>query len=129
LMPPIGDTGGPFEGRPLGGPRGAAPAGDAETAALASLYLALMTDYCFDLLQAKGLVIVEGSLIANELFLAALAGLRRPEPLFVSSAPTGTVSGAAELAGEKIADRPHLMTPLDLPLEPYRRAWRGALPP
>jgi sugar (pentulose or hexulose) kinase len=128
LVPPIGDTGGPFQGCPLGGPRGAAPAGNTETAARASLYLALMTDYCFDLLEAKGPIIVEGSLIANELFLAALAALRRPEPLYVSSDPTGTVSGAAELAGERIADSPRLMPPLDLPLEDYRHAWRKALP-
>lgn len=128
LVPPVGETGGPFEGRPLGGPRGGGAASPGEKAARASLYLALMTDYCFDLLQAKGPVIVEGSLIGNELFLSTLAALRLPERLLVSSDPTGTVSGAAELAGEKIADSPHLMAPLTMDLEAYRRAWREALP-
>jgi L-fuculokinase len=128
LVPPISDSVGPFAGRPAGGARGAEPRSDAEALARASLYLALMTDYCFDLLRAEGPVIVEGSLIGNELFLASLSALRRPAPLFVSSDATGTVSGAAQLAGERIPDSPSMAVPLNLPIEDYRRRWREALP-
>jgi L-fuculokinase len=128
LIPPLSEGGSPFIGRPAGGPRGPAPRSDGEAAARASLYLALMTDYCLDLLKATGPVIVEGSLIGNEVFLAALAALRRPAGVLVSSDATGTVSGAALLAGEKIPDRPAPAPALDLPIDGYRRAWREALP-
>ena len=102
LIPPVGSYGGPFAGRPLGGAaRAAAGLGRARSVARASLYLALMTDYCFGLIKAHGPVIVEGSLTGNEIFLAALATLRRPETVLVSNDPTGTVSGAALLAGER----------------------------
>ena len=128
LVPPLSEGGSPFIGRPPGGASGSAPRSDGEAVARASLYLALMTDYCFDLLKAAGPVIVEGSLIGNDIFLAALAALPRPESLFVSSDATGTVSGAVLLAGERIPDTPVLLAPLDLPIEDYRRAWREALP-
>jgi L-fuculokinase len=128
LIPPLSEGGSPFIGRPAGGPRGPAPRSDGEAVARASLYLALTTDYCLDLLKAAGPVIVEGSLIGNEVFLAALAALRRPASVLVSSDATGTVSGAVLLAGEKIPDRPAAAAALDLPIEGYRRAWREALP-
>ena len=62
LVPPVGSYGGPFAGRPLGEPRGPQPGSEGEIVARASLYLALMTDYCFGLIKATGPVIVEGSL-------------------------------------------------------------------
>ena len=128
LVPPLGDDGGPFDGQPLGGPRGAATQSDEQAVARASLYLALMTDYCFDLLQAKGPVIVEGSLTGNKAFLGALAALRRAESVMVSSDATGTVSGAALLADVTIPDEPEVVEPTDLPIDAYRRTWREALP-
>ena len=128
LVPPVGSYGGPFAGRPLGQPRGPQPGSESEIVARASLYLALMTDYCFGLIKAKGPVIVEGSLTGNEIFLAALATLRRPETVLVSNDPTGTVSGAARLAGEEIPDPLRVAAPLSLPFDAYRTAWREALP-
>ena len=101
---------------------------EGEIVARASLYLALMTDYCFGLIKAKGPVIVEGSLTGNELFLAALAALRQPETVLVSNDPTGTVSGAARLAGEEIPDPLRVAAPLSLPFDAYRTTWREALP-
>ena len=128
LIPPVGSYGGPFAGRPLGEPRGPQPGSEGEIVARASLYLALMTDYCFGLIKASGPVIVEGSLRGNEIFLAALATLRQPEIVLVSNDPTGTVSGAARLAGEVIPDPLRVAAPLSLPFDAYRRAWREALP-
>ena len=128
LVPPLGDDGGPFDGRKHGGPRGIVPDSDEQAVARASLYLALMTDYCFELLKAKGPVIVEGSLIGNQAYLGALASLRQPAPVLVSSDATGTVSGAATLAGERIPEELATVEPYDLPRPGYRRAWREALP-
>jgi len=128
LVPPLGDDGGPFDGRKHGGPRGIVPDSDEQAVARASLYLALMTDYCFELLKAKGPVIVEGSLIGNQAYLGALASLRQPAPVLVSSDATGTVSGAATLAGERIPEELATVEPYDLPLPGYRRTWREALP-
>jgi sugar (pentulose or hexulose) kinase len=128
LVPPLGDDGGPFDGSPLGGPAGAPTQTDEQTVARASVYLALMTDYCFDLLKAEGPVIVEGSLTGNRAFLTALACLRRENSVLVSSDATGTVSGAALLADSSIPDEPELVEPVDLPMAAYRKAWREALP-
>jgi sugar (pentulose or hexulose) kinase len=127
LVPPLNAGGGPFTGAALGGPRGAGTATNEQSVARASLYLALMTDYCFDLLKARGPVIVEGSLTGNQTYLQALATLRR-EGVLVSSDTTGTVSGAALLADVKIADEPEPVEPFDLEIADYRRRWREALP-
>lgn len=127
LVPPISDFGGPFAGRGQGGPRGTLLLKREETVAQASLYLALMTDYCLDLIKASGPVVVEGSLIGNGLYLSALAALR-PDELLVSEDATGTISGAAQLAGQKIAGSSRSVTALDLPMAQYRDRWREALP-
>jgi hypothetical protein len=128
LVPPLGDDGGPFDGHPLGGPAGAPTKTDEQTVARGSVYLALMTDYCFDLLKAEGPVIVEGSLTGNHAFLNALACLRKENGVLVSSDATGTVSGAVLLAGESIPDEPEVVEPIDLPMDEYKKTWREALP-
>lgn len=127
LVPPLNQGGGPFIGAPIGGPAGARTESGEQAVARASLYLALMTDYCFDLIKARGPVIVEGSLTGNQTYLQALATLRK-EGVLVSSDTTGTVSGAALLADVKIADEPEPVEPLDLPMAGYRKRWREALP-
>jgi sugar (pentulose or hexulose) kinase len=127
LVPPLNDGGGPFIGAPIGGPRGAPTENGEQSVARASLYLALMTDYCFDLIRARGPVIVEGSLTGNQTYLQALASLRK-DGVLVSSDTTGTVSGAALLADVKIADEPESVEPLHLSMDAYRRRWREALP-
>jgi sugar (pentulose or hexulose) kinase len=128
LIPPLNEGGGPFDGAPLGGARGTKTENDEQSVARASLYLALMTDYCFDLLKARGPVIVEGSLTGNQAYLSALATLRRSENVLVSSDTTGTVSGAALLADVKIADEPEQVEPLHVEIDAYRKLWREALP-
>ena len=128
LVPPVAETGGPFAHLAAGGPRGAGIKSQEESVARASLYLALMTDYCFDLIKAAGPIVVEGSLIGNTAFLRGLAALRAPEPVLVSKDATGTISGAVTLAGERIPDEPLEVEPLEQPIAAYRRAWREALP-
>jgi sugar (pentulose or hexulose) kinase len=126
LVPPVGQFGGPFGGKERG--REVAPRNAAENAARASLYLALMTDYCLDLIKAQGPVVIEGSLVGNELYLGALAALRAPAELLVSEDATGTISGAAQLAGQQMTPLSRSVPAIDLPLGAYRQKWREALP-
>jgi sugar (pentulose or hexulose) kinase len=126
LVPPVGQFGGPFGGKDRG--KDVPLRNPAENAARASLYLALMTDYCLDLIKAQGPVVIEGSLVGNDLYLGALAALRAPAELLVSEDATGTISGAAQLAGQKMVPLSRRVDALDLPLGPYRQKWREALP-
>jgi sugar (pentulose or hexulose) kinase len=128
LVPPVVDFSGPFAGRGQGGNLGKVLPRREQTVAQASLYLALMTDYCLDLIKARGPVVVEGSLIGNDLYLGALAALRSNEDLIVSDDATGTISGAAQLAGQKLQGSSRPVAPLNLPLIQYRDLWRKALP-
>lgn len=67
-----------------------------ERTAAASLYAALMTATCLDLLGAAGSITVEGPFARNVLFLEALARLAGRDVL-ASPGATGTSSGAAGL--------------------------------
>ena len=68
----------------------------AERTAAASLYEALMTAACLDLLAARGRTIVEGPFARNALFCDALARLTGRE-VVAASGTTGTSAGAARL--------------------------------
>lgn len=68
-----------------------------ERAALATLYCALGTAVCLDLLQAAAPVIVDGGFAANPLFAPLLAALRPDLPVQVSDSRDGTALGAALL--------------------------------
>jgi len=70
----------------------------AERRAAASLYEALMTKTCLDLIEAAGPIIVEGPFAANGLYLKALHTLTG-RPVYASEATTGTAIGAALLTG------------------------------
>ena len=103
----------------------------AESRALASLYCALMTDYCLDLLGVTSDVIIEGRFVDDPIYIEALAHFRRDAIVRVSTDYTGTILGAARLVNwpnavavsppEYRATRPPV-TYLD-----YRRRWREAL--
>ena len=69
----------------------------AERTAVASLYVALMTATCLDLLAARGPTIVEGPFTANALFLSALEALTG-RAVSRSGGGSGTSAGAACLA-------------------------------
>ncbi len=96
-LPSFSDQGGPFRAC-AGRIEGCVPALPRERAALAALYCALMTDYCIDMLQARGDIILEGRLAANAAFASALAALRAPQPVLRSLDQTGTLRGAAILS-------------------------------
>lgn len=92
-LPCFAETGGPFAGQG-GRVDGPAAQTDAERAALATLYVALMTDHCLEALGASGRVIVEGAFTANPWFGPLLAGLSEGREVTVSDDSSGTTCGA-----------------------------------
>ena len=108
-----------------------------ERAAAASLYCALVTDVCLDLVGASGEVIVEGPFARNAGILAAVAGLRPHQRVLASSDATGTLAGAARLAawsrGQTTAGAlaPAVLVPAasasQALLAAHRARWRAAI--
>lgn len=96
-LPCFAETGGPFAGQP-GRIAGPAPATPAEQAALATLYVVLMTDHCLAALGSAGRVVVEGAFTANPWFGPLLAGLAEGRDVSVSDDSSGTTCGAWLLA-------------------------------
>ena len=98
-LPAFGGGSGPFGAR-----RGeivpAPPHEPRARAALATLYAALVTDLCLDLLQARGPLIIEGSFVGNPAFPRLLAALRRRR---ASSSPTCHRHGGGCRAPRKLA--------------------------
>jgi len=92
VLPAFCKQGGPFSGH-----MGSLPEGSTgrERASLASLYCAMVTDYCLELIQASGPLYVEGRFITDPVFLAALASLRAP--VLTSSEKSGTLAGAVSI--------------------------------
>ncbi len=78
---------------------------DADLACLGTLYCALMTDFCLNLIQAKGDLIIEGSLVGNDYFSQILAQLRPEQKILVSNDSSGTLIGTSMLTGEIEANK------------------------
>jgi sugar (pentulose or hexulose) kinase len=128
-------TSGPFA-RQTGEIRGPAPGSFVEAAALAALYLALMSDTCLSLIGSQGDIHVEGKLGADTTFLSILAALRPQQTIFVTDDASGTAVGAALLAagpnkGQRKVDdyrevSSHRAPPGDLPgIRNYADTWRA----
>ncbi|WP_158814406.1 FGGY-family carbohydrate kinase [Methylocapsa sp. S129] len=129
-LPCFAGQGGPFPSR-KGEIRGdVAPA---DLPALATLYLALMSDLMLDRLGVKtGDLIVEGSLAANPAYCALLAALRPSQAVYAGSDAAGTARGAALLAQWPPRDfqPPALIAAAPSAVEglqAYRRAWMKAV--
>ena len=99
----------------------------AERTAAASLYAALMTATCLDLLDAGGPTVVEGPFAANALFCEALA-LLTGRPVAASAGGTGTGVGAAGLVAAVARSAPVPVLPrpgLGPALAAYAARWRA----
>jgi sugar (pentulose or hexulose) kinase len=127
-VPCFAAIGGPFagqRGRILGEP----PRSAGERYALATLYCALMTDYCLERLDPGAPVVVEGSFTANPHFAGLLAALRSGRDVRVSEDASGTTSGGWMLATGKALPAQTVapaVAPLHLPsLDSYARHWRA----
>ena len=100
----------------------------AERGALATLYLALMTDHMLGRMKANsGPIVVDGNLGANILFGAILAQLREGQPIVSTRHPIGAAYGAAMLASWPNCPPPPELKRHEsarLPgLEAYREQW------
>ena len=127
LLPNVVDGSGPFPGQTRRW-IGDISVSKAERLAAVSLYLALMTEACLDLIGAKGPVFVEGPFALNRPYLTALSALTSTDVIALASS-TGTSQGAALLAGIRpisAADSPPVRA--ELPgLAHYRQSWREAM--
>ena len=125
-------AGGPFQGR-----RGAIIRADGldgqARAALATLYVALLTDLVLDLLQSGGDIMVDGPLAQNPLYARLLAALRPASPVFLGAGDAGPIGGARYLLLGKAVAPPALRQAEPLPhfiprLREEKRRWTEALP-
>ncbi len=95
--------------------------------ALATLYCALMTDICLDLIHAEGDLIIEGSFIKNSIYCRLLASLRPNQSVFISEDKTGTAQGALELIGKAARDtqKAEVIIPYSFQkhLVEYKKVW------
>jgi hypothetical protein len=120
--------GGPLPGRTgeiLG------PVSDAEQrAAVALLYVALMSDLSLDLIRSSNTVIVDGGLNAGGLLASLLAALRPGQSFLQGATLEGSATGAAALAFESVgrefaAETPDSVRAADFKgLGRYGDAWR-----
>ncbi|AYG68561.1 MULTISPECIES: FGGY-family carbohydrate kinase [unclassified Rhizobium] len=126
LLPNVVEGSGPFPGRKMQWIGDAAD--PAERLAAVSLYLALMTEACLDLIGAKGPIFVEGPFAFNRAYLTALAAVTSSNVVALPGS-TGTSQGAALLTGIRptaVAENAPIRADLR-GLRRYRQAWRDAL--
>ncbi|MFA6311347.1 MAG: hypothetical protein WCV99_13920 [Sterolibacterium sp.] len=128
-LPAFAEGGGPFHGR-AGRMVAAEGLADGAWAALATAYVALVTDVILELLGDSDKILVDGPLAQNPLFAPLLKTLRPDASVFVSSITSGATAGALVLilgdvtAAADSAERP--VEPLEIEgLEAYRVAWRA----
>jgi sugar (pentulose or hexulose) kinase len=127
-LPAFSPQGGPFahvRGRVVG------EVAPSERGALATLYVAVMTDHMLTRLGAReGVVIVDGNLGANAAFGAVLAQLRDGQSVVSTCRPIGAAYGAAMLATwPNCPPLPDLLTHESWKLaglEEYREEWLAA---
>jgi L-fuculokinase len=129
-LPCFAGQGGPFAAR-KGEIRGeVAPA---DLPALATLYLALMSDLMLTRLGVTdGDLIVEGSLAGNRAYCGLLAAFRPSQQVYAGSDAAGTARGAALLAQwppGNFQPPPLIATPLSVlaGVTDYRETWRTAV--
>jgi hypothetical protein len=107
---------------------------DAERAALATAYTALMTDLLLDELGVVGEVVVDGPLAHNKLFAPLLATFRTTNRISLSVGTGGCANAASHLAGFPHVNQFPLRTATPFSrtveirsLRDYRTAWREML--
>lgn len=131
VIPSFSETGGPFAGR-IGQLIRAERLGAAGRVALASLYLALMTDLLLEWLGAQGEILLDGPLADNAVYGLTLASLRLDQGVRRSSRRQAMVCAGMTLAGfamdwpmESVFPSRGAMADA---LNDYRSHWRRLLP-
>jgi L-fuculokinase len=127
-LPSFSRAGGPFAsvtGRLIVAER----LGPPQLAALATLYVALMSDYVLDLIEFDGDVFVDGPLAQNGLYLDLLAALR-PGRKILASRGSAAAAAAAQLCGIACSGLEYSAAAAGLDparLADYRSMWRDAV--
>lgn len=121
LLPSVVSGTGPFPGATGGWQN--EPQTDEGRRAAASLYQALMTMTCLDLIGSRGPIVVEGPFAANKVFRAALSTLSGRD-VYASASHTGTSLGASFLTGTKSNVPVELVTERITDLDTYAKRWR-----
>ncbi|MCG7349607.1 hypothetical protein [Sphingomonas sp. ACRSK] len=122
---------GPFGGRP--GKVTPQDADPATRAAIAMLYIALMTDYCLDTIRSDTPIVIDGGLTTGGVLAELIAQLRPAQPVSEGAIREGSAAGAAVLAFAAHGTTMALPPPVPVAasaypgLNAYRRAWRDAL--
>ncbi len=127
LKPAIVTESGPFAGQSGGWNK--TPKTDGERDYALSLYLALMTNHCLELIGARDPIVVEGPFAQNRDYIDALAQLRE-HPIQLSKSATGTSIGAAMLLasyGSHVSLETRPMTE-NADLKAYCDTWKANLP-
>ncbi|MDS7594520.1 FGGY-family carbohydrate kinase [Agrobacterium tumefaciens] len=126
LLPNVAEGSGPFPGRRMKWI--GTPASDAEKVTAISLYMALMTEVCLELIGAGGPTIVEGPMSRNTVYVNALASVTGRDVLVPDGGSlSGTALGAAMLTGVRPQHTATVRFTPSLALADYRRHWRKAL--
>lgn len=129
-LPAFSDQGGPFSRR-VGRIEGEAPTSPAARAALATLYVALMSEYLLERLEAPGEWIVEGGFARSPAFAATLSALAPGRRVSLAGSAAGAAQGAALLAHWGEPREPAQTAPAarwDIRgLADYRKRWRAAI--
>ncbi|WP_348271191.1 hypothetical protein [Mesorhizobium sp. Root554] len=101
-----------------------------ERAAVAALYVVMMTDLSLDLIRSDNLLVVDGGLAKLDLFTAMLAQLRPAQTVVRSTMSEGSATGAAALAFKALGLAPFRDETIAVAasrlegLEAYRDRWR-----
>jgi sugar (pentulose or hexulose) kinase len=120
-------------GGPMPGHQGQfiGPAVDGEErAAVAMLYVALMTDLSLDLIGSENTIVIDGGLVKTGLYASVLAALRPNQTVHTSANPEGSAFGAAALVFDAAGQNPFvddcvMATAANIAgLEDYRQEWR-----
>ncbi len=127
ILPSVIKGSGPYPQREAIWPNGE-PKSATERIAAASLYAALMTNTCLELIGASGPTILEGPFARNRIFLSALRSLTGREVIALPGS-TGTSLGAALLAGAACSLKPSadVVLPLQAEFDLYAQTWREML--
>jgi sugar (pentulose or hexulose) kinase len=132
MVPPAFAAAGPFGHVPA---PALPPMRDAaERAAVAMLYVALMTDFCLDSIRSDTDLVLDGGLASGGVLAELLAQLRPRQVVKQAEMNEGTAAGAASLAfaahGVRLElPRPAPVVPSNfVGLDEYRRQWRANLP-
>lgn len=102
-----------------------------DRAAVAALYVVMMTDLSLDLIRSENLLVVDGGLARIELFTQMLAQLRPRQTVVRSTMSEGSATGAAALAFKALGLSPFKDETLPVAasriagLETYRDRWRA----